>query len=165
MTATFIGHRKIQASQEFFCRLKKFFFCIANDMNVDTFLFGSKSNFNDLCLQAVTEIKRTKNDIQRIYVRAEYPNISTEYEKYLLTVYDATYMPQNLLNAGKASYVKRNRHMIEKSDICIFYYCDTLVYQQTSTNIFSRQIKSGTQIAYEYAKKLNKIVLNTACLT
>lgn len=103
MIATFIGHRKIQASQEFFCRLKKFIFCIANDMNVDTFLFGSKSNFNDLCLQAVTEIKRTKNDIQRVYVRAEYPNISTEYEKYLLTVYDATYMPQNLLNAGKTA--------------------------------------------------------------
>lgn len=120
---------------------------------VDTFLFGSKSQFNSLCQKTVSKIKEKHPHIKRIYVRAEYPYISEQYKEYLLQRYDDTFYPEKILNSGKAAYVERNCEMIDKSQYCIFYY--------NKQSIVST-LKSGTKIALDYAKKHNKniIVLN-----
>ena len=89
---------------------------------VDTFLFGSKSQFNSLCQKTVSKIKEKHPHIKRIYVRAEYPYISEQYKEYLLQRYDDTFYPEKILNSGKAAYVERNCEMIDKSQYCIFYY-------------------------------------------
>ncbi len=89
---------------------------------IDTFLFGSKSEFDDLCHEVVSDLKEKYSHIKRVYVRAEYPEISNEYEKYLLKSYEETYFPKKALNAGKAVYVERNYEMIDNSYICIVYY-------------------------------------------
>ena len=40
----------------------------------------------------------------------------------MLGIYDATYIPENVIEAGKAAYVERNRHMIDRADLCVFCY-------------------------------------------
>ena len=114
---------------------------------VDTFLFGSKSSFNSLCLEAVTELKQKFPHVKLVYVRAEYPYIDESYKSYLLKSYDETYFPDNILNSGKAVYVERNKEMINKSSFCVFYYDEKCL---------PKKRKSGTKIALEHAKKKNR---------
>ena len=52
--------------------------------NVQTFLFGSKSQFDDLCYEIVSELKVKYERVKRGYVRAEFPDIDEEYREYLL---------------------------------------------------------------------------------
>ncbi len=59
MIVTFIGHRKINEDEAFYCQLKKFILSLVDRNNWDIFLFGSKSQFDSMCLRAVTEIKKS----------------------------------------------------------------------------------------------------------
>ncbi|MBQ8292013.1 MAG: hypothetical protein IJX88_05885 [Clostridia bacterium] len=119
--------------------------------NVQTFLFGSKSEFDDMALNIVTRLKEAYPAVKRVYVRAVYPLLRKEYEEYLLELYDATYMPMRVERAGTASYVQRNREMIEKSDIVVVYYEEKYALKKG---------KSGTRIAYSYAKNQKKLIIN-----
>lgn len=151
MVACFIGHRTITVTNELCERIKSTVLDLIDNQGVDTFLFGSRSQFDELCLKIVTEIKEIRPHIRRIYVRAEYPYISADYEKYLLTFYDETYIPESIIHAGKAIYIERNRHMIDSSNICIFY-CDT--------NSIHDQYYMGTRLAYRYAQKMSRLTHN-----
>ena len=151
MVACFIGHRTITVTNELCERIKSTVLDLIDNQGVDTFLFGSRSQFDELCLKIVTEIKETRPHIRRIYVRAEYPYISADYEKYLLTFYDETYMPANIIHAGKAIYIERNRHMIDSSDICILYNC----YKPMTSSV-----NYETTAAHNYAKKMHKTIMN-----
>ena len=119
------------------------------DCGVTTFLFGSKSRFNSLCYEIVSEIKKKQNHIQRVYVRAEFPEIEEEYKRYLMCLYEDTYFPKCALNSGKAAYIKCNREMIDKSQYCVFYYSKEL--EPTTRN-------SGTKIAYDYAVQKKRCI-------
>ena len=72
----FFGHRKIKETKELKSKLIELIEKLIAEEKVDTFLFGSKSQFNSLCKEIVTEIKEKYPNIKRIYVRAEYPYIS-----------------------------------------------------------------------------------------
>lgn len=146
-TCCFIGHRTIEETEELKLGLSKAIVGLIEKENVDTFLFGSKSQFNELCYEIVSEIKGTYPHIKRIYVRAEYPDIDDEYKNYLLERYEDSYYPERILNSGKAVYVERNCEMIDKSRFCIIYYNESKVP-------FGR--KSGTKKAYLYAIKEKK---------
>lgn len=152
-TCCFIGHRTINETEELKSKLIEIIEKLIVDENVDTFLFGSKSQFNSLCLETVTQIKERYPHIKRIYVRAEYTNIDDSYKVYLLESYDDTYFPEKIIGAGKAVYVERNCEMINKSRFCIFYYDE----QNTPTTR-----KSGTKIAFDYAVKKGKQIINLA---
>ena len=55
--------------------------------------------------------------------------------------------------------------MIEKSDFCIVYYTEDYKPQRRKYNkkdLFSYQPKSGTELAYNYAIKKNKNIINVA---
>ena len=163
MIATFIGHRKIQNSELLTEQIKQTVLNLIDEKQVDTFLFGSRSDFNDLCLEVVTEIQKKRPNIKRVYVRAEYPYINKDYEDYLLGSYDATYIPENVIEAGKAAYVERNFHMIDKADLCIFYYNENYkppLKPATRGRITRDQPKSGTKVAYEYAIRQQKEIIN-----
>lgn len=163
MIATFIGHRKIQNSELLTEQIKRTVLNLIDEKQVDTFLFGSKSDFNSLCLEVVTELQKERPQIRRVYVRAEYPYISKDYEDYLLGSYDATYIPENVVDAGKAAYVERNYHMIDKADLCIFYYDENYkppLKPATRGRITRDQPKSGTKVAYEYAIRQQKEIIN-----
>ena len=114
---------------------------------MDTFLFGSKSEFDSLCLELVTELKEKHPHVKRIYVRAEYPTINESHTAYLLKSYDETYYPEKLRCAGRAAYVERNYEMINNSKYCVVYYDEP---NAPTTR------KSGTKIALDYAMKKGK---------
>lgn len=143
----FFGHRTINETEELKERLIEIIEKLIVDEKVDTFLFGSKSRFNSLCQETVTEIKEKYPHIKRIYVRAEYPYISEHYKNYLLESYEDTYYPEKILNSGRIAYVERNYEMINKSKYCIVYYDEP----NTPTTR-----KSGTKIALDYAIKQGK---------
>ena len=152
-TCCFIGHRTINETEELKLKLVEIIEKLIVDENIDTFLFGSKSRFNSLCHELVTEIKEKYPHIKRVYVRAEYSYIDDNYKAYLLESYDNTYFPEKIIGAGKAVYVERNCEMINKSRFCIFYY------DEKNTPITR---KSGTKIAFDYAVKKGKQIINLA---
>ncbi|MBR2407026.1 MAG: DUF1273 family protein [Clostridia bacterium] len=150
-TCCFIGHRTINETAELKAKLTETIEGLIADEKVDTFLFGSKSRFNSLCLELVTKIKEKYPHIKRVYVRAEYPYIRESYKKYLLESYEDTYYPEKLRNSGRAAYVERNYEMIDNSTYCVVYYDEA--HAPTTR-------KSGTRIALEYAAKKRKTIIH-----
>lgn len=149
-TCCFFGHRTIKVTTELKVKLNKIIKKLIIENNVDTFLFGSKSQFNNLCYEQVTKIKEKYPHIKRIYVRAEYSIINETYEDYLLENYEDTYYPKNAVGAGKAVYVERNCVMINDSHFCV-------VYCKEDYSPLNR--KSGTKLALDYAIKKNKKII------
>lgn len=149
-TCCFFGHRTINETEELKLGLYRTIERLIIEKNVDTFLFGSKSRFDSLCLEIVTILKEKYPHIKRIYVRAEFPYISDVYKSYLLTLYDDTYYPEGIKGAGRAVYVKRNCEMIDNSRFCIVYYDER--YTPENRN-------SGTKIALDYAIKQVKAII------
>ncbi len=147
-TCCFFGHRRIEDNDSLRARLYETIERLIVDENIDTFLFGSKSEFDSLCHEIVSKIKNKYTNIKRVWVRAEYPFIDEAYKAYVLENYEDTYYPEHIINAGRAVYVERNCEMIDKSSVCVVYYS------------LGCQLKSGTKIAYDYAKKNNKRIIN-----
>ena len=149
-TCCFFGHRTINETEELKVMLRDTIERLIIEENVDTFLFGSKSSFDSLCLELVTELKKKYPHIKRIYVRAEFPFIDDGYKEYLLKSYEDTYFPEKIVGSGRAVYVERNCEMINKSRFCVVYYDEE--------NMPSKR-KSGTKIAFEYAQKQGKEII------
>ena len=165
-TCSFFGHRKIELTNSLKEKVKD---CIENliiKSNVQTFLFGSKSNFNDLCHSVVSELKNKYPNIKRICYTCKSEGCTLEserqerekiYSRLLiqeihLLGFEEEFEHKTKYEAGRASYIKRNQAMIEDSDVCVFYY-DKNYVPSTKTN-------SGTKIAYEYAVRKKKNVIN-----
>lgn len=147
MTCCFLGHREICETEELRTQLSQAIENLILYEKTDTFLFGSKSRFNTLCYELVTELKLKYPHIKRIYVRAEFPVIRDDYRKFLLQKYEDTYYPDKIIGAGKSVYIKRNIEMIDRSRVCFFYYDEAYA---------PKGRKSGTKIAFNYAKKQKK---------
>lgn len=164
----FIGHRKIEKSIELKQRVEATIKDLIQNKCEDIFLFGSRSEFDDLRHSIVTELQKNNPQIKRIMYtcRSEYAcmkekkeereRIAREVTKRDITYkdYDGAMMSDRLWSAGKASYVERNQDMINVSDYCVFYYNEN--YQppkrrQSKRDIFEYQPKSGTQCAFQYA--------------
>lgn len=162
-TCCFFGHRKTDVTDELINRLNKIVEVLIKEGKVDTFLFGSKSEFNDLCYMVVTELKQKYPHIKRIYVRAEFRFIDEGYRSYLLKQYEETYYPEKIINAGNAAYVERNREMIDKSSFCVVYYDENYApprRRNSRRNLTGYQPKSGTKLAYDYAKRKGVRIFN-----
>ena len=65
----FFGHRKIEETPELKTALVDAIEDLIINKNVDTFLFGSKSQFDALCYDVLSKLKTENHDIKRIYVR------------------------------------------------------------------------------------------------
>lgn len=162
MNVCFVGHRKLESVNDVTEELDKILLSLI-EKDADCFMFGNKSEFNTLCWERVTALKRRFPYIRRIYVRSSFENIDETYKKYLEEYYEETYFPQKIRNAGKLSYVERNFEMIDKSDVCVFYF-------NTNYNPPSKSAKSsvtvniksnsGTKIAYNYAVSKKKNLIN-----
>ncbi len=166
-TTCFFGHRKINATADLKNRLYSEIENLIIVEGIKTFLFGSKSQFDDLCYDIVSDLKTKYPDIKRIYIRAEFEYIDGEvsraYREGLLARYEETYYPESVSGAGKAVYVKRNQYMIEKSLICVVYYDENYLpvrRKQSREDLFDYHTKSGTGIAYKYAEKKKKKIIN-----
>lgn len=154
---SFIGHRTVEDSGQVASILKESITTLIEKKGVNTFLFGSRSEFNDICHQVVTELREHYPAIKRIAYtcRSEWACMETEREEnergfsqlmhkeISLKGYEGEVEFDKKYEAGKASYIERNQAMINDSAFCIFYYNDT--YKPKGSG------KSGTKIAYEYA--------------
>lgn len=162
-TCCFIGHRQIEVTIGLKERLTNILKKLIVDESIDTFLFGSKSQFNDLCYSTVSNLKKDFSYLKRIYVRAEFPFIDDSYKAFLLKGYEDTYYPENIINAGKYVYVQRNFEMIDKSRICVFYYNKQYsppTRKRSRSSLTYYQARSGTDIAYNHAEKMHKSIIN-----
>lgn len=65
MVACFIGHRTITVTDELCERIRTTVLDLIDNQDVDTLLFGSRSQFDELCLNIVTEIKEIRPHIRR----------------------------------------------------------------------------------------------------
>lgn len=162
-TCCFFGHRKINLTEDLKSKLRVTMEKLIVDEKVDMFLFGSRSDFDDLCYEIVTELKEKHPHIKRVYVRAEYPFIDESYRNYILESYEDTYYPERMENAGRASYVERNQEMINQSDVCVVYYDENYApprRRNSRRDLADYQPKSGTKIAYDYAVRKGKTIIN-----
>ena len=159
----FIGHRKITVNDELKKELTDYIEFLIQNNNVQVFLFGSRSAFDDLCYEIVSTLKEKYPSINRVYVRSSYEFIDESYKKYLLEGYEETTYPKECVNSGKISYVRRNQAMIDQSDFCIFYYNENYLPPERKwarRDLFAYQPKSGTAIAYKYANQKKKDIKN-----
>ncbi len=162
-TCCFIGHRKIFETDELKCRLYNIIENLIINYSVNTFLFGSRSQFDQLCYDIVTQLREKHDNISRIYVRAEFPYIRDSFRKYFLEKYEDTYYPEKMINAGRASYVERNHEIIDKSTFCVMYYDKNYLpprRKNSRNDVVDYQPKSGTALAYDYAKRKGVKIIN-----
>lgn len=159
----FFGHRKIVETPELLERLAREMEALITEKAVSVFYFGSKSQFDDLCHKVATELKEKYPHIKRVYVRSAFQHIPDWYEDSLLQHYEDTYFPEHMENAGRASYVERNQEMINKSDFCVIYYDENYApprRRNSRRDLLDYQPKSGTMVAYNYAVKKKKEIVN-----
>lgn len=169
----FIGHRKIDKDIRLTQRVRDVINDLIEYKGVTTFLFGSRSEFDDLCHEIVTDLQKNNLQIKRIMYtcrseravkKEEKEDLEKSWSKLLkrnvtLKDYDGAIMIDRIWSAGKASYVERNQNMIDVSDFCVFY-CDPQ-YQPPKRKYSKRSVgdyqpKSGTQLALAYAYQKNR---------
>ncbi len=76
MIVCFIGHRNIDNAEQIECRLKN---TITNLVlnGADTFIFGSRSDFNYICWSVVTELQEQFSNIKRIKYNTQHEEAFT----------------------------------------------------------------------------------------
>ena len=136
IVACFIGHRKIDKSKNLEDKLlSEIEKLICSGVN--TFLFGSKSEFDTLCYNVVTTLKEKYPDIVRVKfntsseVGLESEREAHKFERKLsdffgedvsIKTFEENVLSKKSLRAKRGAYIERNKEIIDASDFCIFYY-------------------------------------------
>lgn len=173
LTITFIGHRKLGANEDeekLKIRLKNLIEYFIVSENAVVFRFGSKSEFNVLSHKVVSALQEKYPKIVRInHTCGEFVVKGRDkkefYENALKNLNQTTYIEDyeeiiysdRVKKANIASYVERNNEMINLSDICIFYYDKNYELAPRKGELVR---KSGTEIAYNFAKQRKKRIIN-----
>ena len=171
---SFFGHRDTPQTEELKQKVRETVERLIVDEGVDTFLFGSRSKFDELCHIVVTELKEKYPHIRRIAYLCKHEAGCLVGEDAMMKqqikqltgreVYVAEYeeikKSDRVNSARRASYVKRNCEMINQSNYCIFYYnlrYYALNNKASEQNYGICQQSGGTRIAFEYAyRKISK---------
>ncbi|MBQ3046959.1 MAG: DUF1273 family protein [Clostridia bacterium] len=176
-TCSFFGHRKIEETEDIKKRLQSVIVNLIEKEGVKIFLFGSRSDFDFLCHTIVTELKNTYSNIQRRAYTCRSETCILENERaYWEEIYSRIKKrPVSLLGveeeiehktkwtSGKAQYIERNQAMIDDSNFCVFYYNDKYkppLRKHCRNSLSTYQPKSGTKLAYEYALRKKKEIIN-----
>lgn len=174
---SFFGHRNVEMTEELYNKVKTIVEDLILNHGVSDFLFGSRSNFNDLCHKVVSDLKNKYPQIKRVAYtcRSEFCVLETDREK-LEKLYSKAEKKEvrflgfeqerhykSKFTSGRVSYVERNYAMINDSEFCVFYYDENYQpemrkYSKCSVGYY--QPKSGTKLAYDYARQKKKVVFN-----
>ena len=155
MIIAFIGHRKVEDVKKLKLKINSMIENLILKNNADTFLFGSKSQFDDICYESVTELKTKYPYLRRVYVRSANEYINNEYKDYLLSLYEESIFPISVRDAGRASYIRRNESMIDMCDILVVYFL-------ADYKPLGNKRQSGTELAMKYAVRKGKSIINFA---
>lgn len=171
------GHRNVELNDEQYEKLKELLENLIVNENAQVFLFGSRSNFDYYCHNAITELKEKYAFLQRKCYTCRHETCTLESERehwekvysyfrkrevHLLGVEEEV-EHKTKWTSGRASYVERNGAMIDDSDICVFYYDETYMPKERKYSkccCCTYQPKSGTALAYSYAKQNKKQIIN-----
>ena len=104
MVVSFCGHRNV------YDEIEKLIVA-----GVDTFYFGSKSEFDRFCYVVVSILKEKYPHIVSVLV---IPYINKDYDKSL---YDISEYPPIENVPKRLAIIKRNRWMVDKSDVVVAY--------------------------------------------
>lgn len=166
----FIGHRDISNAEQVKCQLQEVVTKLILH-GADTFLFGSRSDFNSICWNVVTELQRQFPHLKRIKYNAPHEVAFTSkedrerceqlYSKFAhkevhYTDYEIAIDSEQSFRANKNSYIIRNQEMIDNSDVCVFYYNKNYLpprRKQSKRQLCDYQPKSGTAIAFALQRK------------
>lgn len=162
MKVCFIGHRTVEKTEQLVLSLKQTVETLVRNGAI-TFLFGSMSEFDNISWEVVTQLQKEYPCIKRVYVRSAYQYIDKDHEDYLLKYYEETYFPPKIDRAGRYAYVERNYEMIDQCDCCVFYYDENYTPQKRPSKHgmpMPSTRHSGTKIAYQYAVKKKKRIIN-----
>ncbi len=165
-SCSFFGHRTIEINDILKEKIISTIEKLITKYKIQNFLFGSKSDFNDLCHLVVSELKAKYPNIKRICYTCKSESFTLEsdrehlekvYFKILNTTihllgFEEEVEHKTKYSAGKASYIERNQAMINDSDFCIFYYDENYIP--------SAKTNSGTKTAYNYALQKKKNIIN-----
>ncbi len=161
----FIGHRKINDTPELRERLQSILQELIKN-GTTNFIFGDHSAFDSLCYELVTGLKEKYPEIGRINFRKTYEDTDDYTMQFLIKGYEESICPKGVGSAGRASYVERNQAMIRESNVCIFYYDENYQPSRRRTSrhdLTDYRPKSGTALAYSYAKSKKKTIINCFC--
>ena len=175
----FIGHRNTVLTDGQYRELKIIIENLIIKSDVKIFLFGSRSDFDFICHKIVTELKSKysfiirknytcKNETcilenEREHWEAIYSHIKKE--KVSLLGVEEEVEHKTKYTSGRASYVERNRAMINDSDFCVFFYQINYkpeIRKYSKRSLAYYQPKSGTSLAFDYAKQKRKAIINIA---
>lgn len=99
--------------------------------------------------------KERENCEQRF---AEFVHIETHYPDY-----EEAIDCEKSQRANRTAYIMRNHEMVDRSDICVFYYDKNYLPPRrklSKRHLYDYQPKSGTAIAFSYAKSKEKRLIN-----
>ncbi len=170
MKCCFIGHRKIEINKSQIETLENIIESLIKTGYYE-FLFGSNSEFDDLCHNIVTKFKEKYPQIERVCYTCKSEGFTLESEReklennvkvlfnkeIKLKGYESEVEFKNKNNAGRASYIERNEQMILDSDFCILYYNDN--YEPT-VNKKHNSKNSGTKLSYNFIIRKKKKFIN-----
>lgn len=152
----FIGHRDIEITDELLFNLEKNIEYLIINKNAIKFLFGSHSDFNDICFDIVSKLKEKYPFIKRVMVRHDVDYLNERVKQSYLENYEEIVLSEKIVNAKKYSYVARNKYMIDESDFCVFYYKKDYIALTDKKSVRN----SGTFTAFKYAMKNKKCIIN-----
>lgn len=148
-------HREIKVDKNLLLKLRDYIELLVIKEDITTFIFGSKSMFYEYCWVAINILKNKYPYLKRIVLDCQHEHSlkledidSFENQIY----YDEVLKSNRSINAGKYTYINRNYEMIDMSDVVLFYYNKEYVPK--------RNTRSGTSLAYQYAKQKNKRIYN-----
>lgn len=177
MKVCFIGHRTVANAEQLKTRVIETIERLIAD-GADTFLFGSRSDFDSLCWEVVTELQKQHPNIKRVSYNAPHETAITSKEERQqleqisskvvgsevhLKDYESAVDSQKSMSATQKAYIMRNQDMIDDSDVCLFYYNKDYLpprRKQSKRHVLDYQPRSGTAIAFTYAKRKKKKTIN-----
>ena len=159
-SCSFFGHRDTPQTEELKQKVRETVKRLIVEDGIDTFLFGSRSNFDELCHVVVTELKEKYPYIRRIAYLCKHETAclvgtGMELKQKIKGIigrdsyvgeYEEIKKSDRVNSAGRAAYVERNYWMINESDYSIIF-------------LHSEKQNSGTRVVYNYARKVDVRVL------
>lgn len=149
---SFFGHRDTPQTEELKQRVRETVERLIVEEGVDTFLFGSRSKFDELCHVVVTELKEKYPRIRRVAYLCRHESGClvgtgdgmrqaikrvTGRDEYVRE-FEEIKKSNRVNSAGRAAYVERNQWMVDECDIVV-------IYRREKTR------RGGTQIICEYS--------------
>ncbi len=165
MTLGILGHRDFD-DKEKLEEVKKIVVDLIENQYVDRILFGSRSEFTHACYWAIVDIlaRYPHVEIYKYCTRSETAYLKEESElankleaidhkdnNFRIAFFDGVYYNEKF-NAGKVSYLMRDKQIVKDSQFLIMYY------NKDKAGL----TRSGTSIMFRYAKNRGKTIFNVA---